>query len=180
MEFWFKVGLFTTGYLPLFFILSIKNWNSAIVGVLLLAVLIYNCIWLYYLAYPDSNKNPLRNMRTQHYATYIVDKVDRDDPPVSVYIIWYLIPFLNLTGSLWSEVLLVGILVGLFKLYTQSDLVSINPILILVGYKIHNILAREPCNSRGEEVLLITDKRRVDVNDQIDVDVINSDVYLDV
>jgi hypothetical protein len=141
--------------------------------------LVYNCMWLYYITYPDSSSNPLRNMRSQTLATYIVDKVDRDDPPISVYIIWYLIPFMNLTGNFWTEILLAGILVGLFMLYTQSDLVCINPLLMAVGYKIYNIRAREPTNSRGEEVLFLTGNKRVAVNDQINVDVINSDVYID-
>jgi hypothetical protein len=124
----------------------------------------------------------LSRMPKSQRHSCLVDHVDHDDAPNSVYIIWYMIPFMGLTSDIWHAVILIVLLIVLFKIYTGSDLIRINPLLNVVGYKLYSVKVRDsPINftSNPYEVLLITNSKTINATDHVEAKKIDDEVYLD-
>lgn len=174
MKLWVKIGLFLSSYLPLFLILAIKNWFDSHMVLILIFVSVYSLVWIII----------INNSKKGTSESYRVIKV-RDKSHESLnYIIPYIISFIGFDLNKWQDWSALGILLlMLFMIYLNSELLYINPMLSFFHYRIYGVKVCKPiigCKETVSEILLITKKDRIKNNDDITVKDIDGNVMLGV
>jgi len=126
MRFWVKIGLFLSAYLPLFLILTIKNWfNWYMVGILCL-VIVYSCVWFLL----------IRIVKRETAEPYKIAGMNDKTKDTLTYLIPYIIAFVGFDLNSWQNLTaLLILMVILFAVYMNSDLLYFNPLLSMFGYK---------------------------------------------
>lgn len=170
MRFWLKCILFLSSYTPLFLIIGIRYYsinysltNSIYVLLILVALsIISNCIMFYYIYF---HKNFTSKTVT------IKGSVNRTSDSLN-YIMTYIVGFLGLQFGLADLVTLFILMFVIFVVVIRSNLILINPILNLVGYKFYGV----DVSDRGN-IIVIT-KKDLKVDDKIEIRLINNGVYL--
>lgn len=124
--------LFFSSYSPLFLILAIRNLAKTIVGAwVLIAIAVGSLLILAYFLY---------DKRKQGFHNVILTRVTPRDADVMAYIVTYLIPFLGISISDPVDAVSLGIMLGLIAvIYVSSNLIYINPILSLLGYRFFEV-----------------------------------------
>ena len=172
MRFWVKIGLFLSAYLPFFLILAIKNWfNWYTVGILCLGI-IYSCVWFLMI-------RTVKNKFAEPYK--IADMYDKTKDTLT-YLIPYIIAFIGFDLNNWQNlVALLILIVIVFAVYMNSDLLYFNPLLSIFGYKIYQIKA-EKSQFIGEKYLQITvlTSQQMKIGDRIRVWDLSDNVFLGV
>lgn len=159
MRLWVKVGLFFSSYLPLFLILAIRNWFNIYATILFGIAAAYSLIWaLIFFAVKKGTAEK-----------YKVIKVKNKVHESLNYLIPYIISFMGFDLTKWQDwTSLFILLLILFVVYSNSNLLYINPILLLFKYKFYDA---EVCNLLGcgesrYEILLIT-KKPINLNGEV-------------
>ena len=173
MRLWVKLGLFFSSYLPLFLILAIRNWyNFYAIGILVFAT-VYSFVWI--LLFFAANKGTAEK--------YKLLKIENKTQESLNYLVPYIISFIGFDLTNWQDLgsLFIMLLI-LAKIYLNSNLLYINPILLFFNYKIYQAKissVSSQYNNSVSEILLIT-KENIKVNNDLilkDVDTDN-DVFL--
>ena len=167
MRSWVKSLLFISAYTPLFLILILQYMSSSktwlVAGLIFLCII--NLIWV--LIYIISKKWTIKG--------YTVKKsVNRTSDALN-YIIAYIITFLGFSFNTWQDYISFIILfVIIFYIYINSDLIFVNPLLNVLGFKIISV----ELNEGGGEIVLITKNSSLKTNDKIYVKNITDNIYL--
>ena len=124
--------MFFSSYSPLFLILAVRNLaqtkigSSILIGISIISLLI---LWGF-----------LRASQKLTPHTITVTRVTSRDAEAMAYIVTYLIPFLGISLSdLADAASLVAMLAVIAVLYVGSNLIYINPILSLGGYRLFEV-----------------------------------------
>ncbi len=147
MRLWVKVVLFLSSYLPLFLILTIKNWFNFYVTVVFIIVCAYSLlVWVFIVS------------KRETVESYKVLKAENKTQESLNYLIPYIISFIGFDLNKWQDWSALTILLSiLFVVYLNSDLLYINPILSFFKYKIYKVEVCKPiigCEETKSEVLL--------------------------
>ncbi|MGY6212299.1 anti-phage protein KwaA [Cytobacillus firmus] len=145
MRNWLKIILFLSSYSPLFLIIAIlhiklndiervkdiipqdKQW---LIILMLVMFILPNAI-LFYLINRVRSFQPIRE-KTNSFVNKNSDVMN--------YIVTYLIPFLSFDFDKLNQTIAFAILIFVLGIvYIHSEIFYINPILILMGYKIYEI-----------------------------------------
>ncbi len=172
MKLWIKGGLFLSAYLPLFLILMIKNWYNPITVAVFLGVLLYSFVWFLLIWYIQKSTS----------ESFSVIKVEDKTKELLAYLVPYIISFITINFSDLRDTISLGVLlVILFVVYINSDLLFVNPLLSFFYFKIY---AAEVCKTTvgcedvTNTITLIT-KRTIKPRDDILVWDISENVVLE-
>lgn len=168
-----QLGLFLSAYLPLFLILAIKNWFNEITIILLLAVFLYSFIWFLILWI---RKNDTTD-------SFIVTSVENRSKDALTYLVPYIIAFVSFDMTKWQDLTaLFVLLVILFVVYVNSDLLYINPLLAFFKYQIYSVEVRKTaagCDEKRWEITVLC-REKVRVGDTLRVKDLSDNVFLGV
>lgn len=174
MKLWVKIGLFLSSYLPLFLILAIKNWFDSRMVLILIFVSMYSLVWIII----------INNSKEGTSESYRVIKAKDKSHESLNYIIPYIISFIGFDLNKWQDWSALGILLlMLFMIYLNSELLYINPMLSLFNYRIYSVKVCKPvigCEETVSEILLISNKDRIKKNEDITIKDIDGNVMLEV
>lgn len=124
--------LFVSSYFPLWFvvfILYVKEHPFGSAGLLTVAVV--SVVWM--LLY-------LRKTQQLNSHAVSVARAKRCDHEALSYIVSYLLPFLALPAEGWQKITAMGVFYVLLGfLYVNTDMIHINPTLLLAKYRIYEI-----------------------------------------
>lgn len=172
MKFWVKVGLFLSAYLPLFIILAIKNWYNQYATIILLIAALYSFIWFLIIWIIEKNTVELYN----------VVKAENKTKDSLSYLVPYIISFVGFDLTRWQDVSALSILLLiLFAVYVNSDLLYINPILSFFNYRVYQVEVSKNaagCDDSRWDITLLT-KRSIKNNEVIQVWSISDSVFLE-
>lgn len=170
MRFWVKLGLFLSAYLPLFLILAIKNWYNVTATLIVLAVGLYSFIWFLVIW--------IRKRETTD--TFRVFNVENKSKDALTYLVPYIISFIGFDMNKWQDLTaLFVLLVILFVVYVNTDLLYINPLLTLFNYQMYGIEVGKVaagCDKKWEITVLSPDKIRT--GDDLNVRDLSDNVFL--
>jgi len=174
MRLWVKLGLFLSSYLPLFLILMIKNWPNLITIGIFVFVVVYSSVWIAVIWSSERG--------TAEY--YKVLKAEDKTKESLNYLVPYIISFIGFDLSKWQDWSALGILLLiLFVVSFNSDLLYINPLLSIFKYRVYSIEVCKPalgCEETKAEILLITKKDSIKKSINLLVKDIDKNVYLEV
>lgn len=168
MRYWVKILLFVSAYTPLFliFILRYIDFHTIYFWISVTILVIINLIWI-----------PIFKMTkgwTKNTFT-VKTSVNRTSDALN-YIIAYIIAFLGFQFDLWQDwASLIILLVVIFFVYIHSNLIFVNPLLNIGGYKINDVEAVE-----GGNLVLITKRNTLRKDEKIEVKNITDNIYLEV
>ncbi|WP_342685877.1 hypothetical protein [Methanoculleus sp. UBA291] len=174
MRLWVKVGLFLSAYLPLFFILTIKNWFNLPTFVLFVVISVYSLIWWWLIV-----RIARQTTKEEYRVTAATNKMKES----LTYLLPYIIGFLPLNVNIWQDwAALVVLLVIVFMVYVNSDLLYVNPLLLFFSYNIYELEVYKP--SMGEEtstqmITLITRRKKVPRNMTLSLHKVDKATYLE-
>ncbi len=174
MRFWVKVGLFLSAYLPVFFILVIKNWFNLPILILFVAVSFYSLIWWLLI---------IRVTKQTTKEEYRVIAATNKMKESLTYLLPYIIGFLPVNVNIWQDwVALITLLVIVFMVYVNSDLLYVNPLLLFVSYNIYEVEVYKP--SLGKEnstqmITLITKRKKIPHSMTLLVHKVDKTTYLE-
>ena len=172
MRFLVKLGLFISAYLPLYLILSIKNWYNIYLIIFFVVLSLYSFVWITFFFI----------VKKQKYRNYVVMETEYKADRFLVYLIPYLLPFADFNINAWQDWLAMFFLfMMLFGIFSNSDLLYVNPTFLFFGYKFYNVKVYDP--SKGEkkesEIVLISRRNNIKVDDKIKIKEIDDIVFLD-
>ncbi len=148
MKLWVKIGLFLSAYLPLFFILAIKNWLNFPTLILFVMVLFYSLSWWGLIIHLTKQAT-----KEEYRVSAAKNKMNES----LTYLLPYVIGFLSIDVNIWQDwVALVALLVIVFMVYVSSDLLYVNPLFLFVSYKIYEVEVYKPSIGREDSTQMIT------------------------
>jgi hypothetical protein len=176
MKFWVKILLFLSSYIPLFLIFAIRNYSNIWVASIFIGVILL-CIFIWILIFIISRKQTYRSGQR-------VIKIENKMSESLTYLTPYLIAFLSLDMTKWQDSLSILILLAvLFIICLNTDLLYINPMLLFVKYKFYKVTLRDPSagpQMSGYEVILITKRDNIKIDDKISIQEVDDDTFLEV
>lgn len=139
-----KVGLFLGSYSPLFILLCLLEWNNSLLGSLTIRQI--TIFWLPLLFALLAVLGIIITLTLLSVAKTIAPifikptVTDKRGEETLAYLITYLIPFIGFRfDSLPSATANVVLFVMIGFLYVQSNMIYLNPLLSIMGYKIYKI-----------------------------------------
>jgi hypothetical protein len=167
MRFWVRILLFISAYTPLLliFILRYSQVGSRNFWIFTFALFLANLIWIpvFIIA------------RKWNIKTFTVKKSKNRTSDALDYIIAYIIVFLGFNFKQWQDVASIAILlIVIFFVYIHSNLIFINPLLNVFGYKIHDVEISE-----GGNIVLITRKFKLVKKQVIEATRMSDSIYLE-
>lgn len=172
MQLWVKLGLFLSSYLPLFLILAIKNWYNLALNIVLLFVIGYSLIWFII----------IRLVNKSTTESYTVVKVESKTKDALSYLIPYIISFIAFDIDKMQDIIsLIILLLILFVVSINSEIIYVNPILYFIKYDIYDIEACKPyidCEKSIIKIVLIA-KSKIKKGSTIDVRNVDGNVMLE-
>jgi hypothetical protein len=170
MRFWVKIGLFLSAYLPLFLILAIKNWYSVTATLIVICVAIYSSVWFLVIW--------IRKKETSD--SFRVFSVENKSKDALTYLVPYIISFIGFEMNKWQDLTaLFVLLLILFIVYVNSDLLYINPLLALFNYQVYGVEVgkiADICDKKWMITVLSSDK--IHVGDDLKVRDLSDNVFL--
>ena len=172
MRFLVKVGLFISAYLPLFLILSVKNWYNVYLIILFVIISLYIFVWflIFFI------------VKKQTYHNYVVMQTEYKADRFLVYLIPYIFPFANFNINAWQDCLaMILLLIMLFGIFSNSNILYVNPTLLFFGYKFYDVRIHDPSEggNKESEIVLISRRNNIKVADKIKIKEIDDNVFLD-
>ena len=162
-----KILLFISSYFPLLMIFTIQNWRNH--GVWSFIPAIIGGISLLGLA------AFLHFVNTTSPRVQQVAQVQRKDAEVMAYIVSYVFPFLGLNFDDPLNMISLGIFFLILGIiYINSNMVHINPTLIIFGYHIYEIEA-----PNGAIYTVISYRDRIIKGENLKVVVIGDDLLME-
>lgn len=172
MRVWVKFSLFISAYTPLFLIIILKyidfNFiNPCSITIILIysiPIIISNLIWIII----------FKITKEWTKQTFTVKKsVDRTSDALN-YVIAYIIAFIGFQFIKWQDwVSFIILLIVICFIYINSNLIFVNPLLNVFGYKIYDIEVEE-----GGNIILITKKKSIKINEKIKMRFLSDNIYL--
>jgi hypothetical protein len=166
-----KLGLFLSAYLPLFLILAIKNWYSVTATIIFLFVVLYSFIW--FLMIWIVNKET-----TDSFNVISMENKTKD---ALTYLVPYIISFIGFDINKWQDLTaLLILLVILFAVYVNSDLLYINPLLALFSYRIYQVEVKKVaagCEDKKWDITVLSSEK-IKVGDNLKVRDLSDNVFL--
>ena len=173
MRFWVKLGLFLSAYLPLFLILAIKNWYDVTATSILFIVCLYSFVWFLIIWIRKKETTDLFN----------VVRVENKSKDALTYLVPYIISFISFDMTKWQDLTALFILlVLLFAVYVNSDLLYINPLLALFSYQIYQVEVRKVAS--GSDVknwdITVLSSEKIKADDDVNICELSDNVFLGV
>jgi hypothetical protein len=117
----------------------------------------------------------LSTWRTLGASRVTVARARHRDADVIGYVATYVVPFAALGVESWRQkVALLGFLVLVGVLYIRAHLFYVNPILSAIGYRLFEVET-----SGGRVMLVISRRKYIQVNTQIDLRTLSDYIFLD-
>ncbi|MBU6996578.1 MAG: hypothetical protein HXS41_06280 [Theionarchaea archaeon] len=168
MRGWVRSLLFISAYSPLLLIFIIKYFEmgSRDFWISILVLSLVNSIWIPVFVIARKWNPVVFNVRKSKNRTS--DALD--------YIIAYIIVFLGFEFNQWQDVASIAILlIVIFFVYIHSNLIFINPLLNVFGFKIHDVEA-----VTGGNIVLITREFKLARKQRIQATRMSDNIYLDI
>lgn len=166
-----KLGLFLSAYLPLFLILAIKTWFDVTAIVILLAVVLYSFVWFVMIW--------VRQKETTD--SYNVVGVENKSKEALTYLVPYIIAFISFDMTKWQDLTALFVLMLLlFAVYVNSDLLYINPLLALFSYQVYQVEVKKiaaGCDEKKWDITVLSSEK-IHVGDNIKVRDLSDNVFL--
>ena len=151
-----KSVLFLTSLAPLIFIFYVRQYNWIVTvdtecgGILILTLAILSFVALALLAHFIFVRYD------KMYGREI--KLDGRTEPVEKETLFYFIastiPFVGIVTNIWTDLILYAVIfIVIYILYVKLDLIHLNPLLLLLGFRTYKM------GMAGRTVVLITKKR---------------------
>ena len=160
MRLWVKIGLFFSSYLPLFLILAIRNWFNIYATIFFGIAAAYSLIWaLIFFAVKKGTAEKYKLVKVKNKVHESLN-----------YLVPYIIAFIGFDLTKWQDwTSLFIMLFILFAVYSNSNLLYINPILLFFKYKIYDAEICNQllgCEKSRYEIILIT-KKPINLNGEV-------------
>lgn len=168
-----KLLFFISSYIPLLAIIAInskpkletginQSWIIAIVCAILIFISIMFLIWV------------LQDRRVVNRKIELI-KIENKTSEALSYILPYIVAFYQVDFSDFSNIVIFMIMfITIFAVYVNSNLIAINPMLAILGYKIFII------ESKREQRIFVISKRDILLGDkQIRAKPICCNIYLE-
>lgn len=164
LRLWIKVCLFFSAYSPLFIIMILRSTENLWVILIGLAVIfIGNAIWLKSISL--ARKKTIRQTKVQLAENRTSESLS--------YIVGYVFGLVNFNFDRFLDIISVGVLIFvLYTIYINSDLIFVNPIMNLFGYKLFK--AQTDKNER----IIILSKSDILPGDKVELQDLSSGIYL--
>lgn len=173
MKLWVKIGLFLSSYMPLFLILTVKNWFNLPMSILFVFVSLYSLILIYVIQ--DSKKNPESNFKVLNFENKTKETLN--------YLAPYIIAFMSFNLNKLQDWIALGLFFSIiFLVYLNSDLIYINPLLLLRKYKVFKVEICKPavnCDKTKNEIIIITKNEKIKKHEHISIKEIDKGVFLE-
>lgn len=164
-----RVMLFFCSYFPLLLIVCVLQydvwpwWVIAMLGAFGVGILLFTCVyfsWVRHKAYVEQRK---------------VTSFTRHDSEVMGYIASYLVPFVTFPLSNLKQIIALLLFVGvLLVIYVHSNMIYINPVLSLVGYRLYEIEIEQ--SQRSHYYIA---RKPLERNREIRFVLLSDDIYLE-
>ena len=170
MRLWVKIFLFFSSYLPLFYILTIKNWFNSILLAVSLTLTIFSFIAWYGLHWLAKD-NTLQRFKVIHVEDKLKESL--------TYLIPYIVSFLELDLNKWQDWVSLSVLMFvIFLVYVNTKLIFVNPILLIFHYRIYYVKLRDPITSIETTCMLLTKRRKkLRVDEEIFIKNLDEEIY---
>jgi len=166
-----KLGLFSIAYLPLFLILFVKNFLNLLYMYILIAIaLIGLIVWI-----------PLihQTKKNTRFTCTIISKEEQTKEALS-YLIPYIISFIEFNlMDLRDLISFVILFIIIYAVFSNSNLVYINPILTLSRYRMYFITYVRTDSDQQHQCLVIA-KSKVTLKKEMEIGLrnISDEIYL--
>ncbi len=170
-----KALLFLSSYAPLFALLAFRTSEDSRRAMWVfagLSVLGLVCLWVV-----------LRTVLSRQQRRVTLVAVDRAGEQTAAYAATYLLPFIAAAFPHWQDwVVFAGFLGVVGLVYVQSEMIYLNPLMALIGYRI--LRARyqtEGARADAEErqIVLISSRDNVRQGDIVAIAMLGSDVAVE-
>jgi hypothetical protein len=172
-----RFGLFLGSYSPLFVLLAILHWNNNLLGSLkygwfevpylsglFIALAIIGIMIVLSFLKISKSISPV---------TIKPIILDRNMQDTLAYLITYLIPFVGFTfddyNALAANIFIFG-MIGF--LYIQSNMIYLNPVLSILGYKVLKLIVKD------KEVLMLA-KNNLKKDNSVKVTILSEGLYIE-
>ncbi len=127
-----RILLFLTSYFPLFAIIMIRHYQQIEVFYVLIPVILISLVVLFRIF---SSLNKVAGMQISSKS-----KIENGGSYVLQYFLTYVIPFVTIEVLDWQNLATYGIIFFVIGvIYVKSDLIYLNPTLLLLGYNIYKV-----------------------------------------
>jgi hypothetical protein len=161
-----RIALFLSSYAPLFVILGLRQWSSnLLLAQLALSTALISVITLFVF---------LRLARSISTVRLSVSRVRTRDGDVAAYVVTYLIPFLDASFDEPAKAAGLVVLLGvILVLYVYTNLIYMNPLLLLAGYHVFEVETEG-----GRIVTLVAKQTRIPTGRHTAAASIGDDLFL--
>ena len=171
-----KIGLFFGSYSPLLLLLALLNWQNELFRVNLFGLHLNLLPVLFIIFSIAGVAFVLGFMKTAKSLSSISIKPtinDTSSPETLAYLITYLVPFIGFQFASINALVANAILFCLIGfLYIQSNLIYLNPVLNIIGYRIYRITLN------GEDKLMLA-KSVLKTNNVVNATIIFEGLYIE-
>jgi|GEM_PF-2774354 len=183
MRLWIKYFMFFSSFSPLFFILLIRNLeiegeiNLDLIKELVRTGYYFNLVMFILGTIPLIVLIILVNKKSSSIGNvYKVEKVIRKNHEVLNYIATYLIPFATFSTAKLNDIIALYLLLIILSIvYVEANNFFMNPVLILFGYKIVEVITEQ-----GKSIIVICKKSALEDVKTMNLVSIFKDLYLEV
>ncbi len=142
-----RILLFLTSYFPLFVIIMIRHYQQIEVFYVLIPIIVISSVALFRVF---SSLNKIVGMPISSKS-----KIENSGSCILQYFLTYVIPFVTIEVLDWQNVATYGIIFFVIGvIYIKSDLIYLNPTLLLLGYKIYKV------TTINDEIVVITNNNK--------------------
>ena len=135
IRWWLRFGLFVSSYFPAFLILTILLWRrNLVLALAAIGVGAFGCaaLWVVMSFLKSLGTGPL-----------LVESCSRSDTEATTYVVSYVIPFLFGVAKGGESTIAFGVFfVVLGILYVNTNMIHVNPMLNLIGFRIYRLEVR--------------------------------------
>lgn len=169
---WVKLLLFISAYTPLLliFVLRYVDFPSICFWFFVSSILLINLIWIP--IFKIAKGWPITEFTVEKSMNRTSDALD--------YIVAYIIIFLGFQFRVWQDIAtIIILLIVIFFIYIHSNLIFINPILNIFGYKIHDVEVQVGGKIKTN-IILITKEFKMTSGEKLFAKQMSDNIYLGV
>jgi hypothetical protein len=164
----FKLFLFLIAYTPMFFLVALLFFET-LLGLVMTLVILVSIVGFMILV-----TSAWRNAETKA-LTFV--GIEPNTVRLMDYMVLYLVPFVLPEDILLATLGLAVILVISGAIYTNSDLIGINPVLLLFGYRVFKVYFATPESMESGEFPKAWLIAR-ELNENMEVKELSKELYL--
>lgn len=133
-----RILMFLTSYFPLFVIIMIKHFEQIEVFYVLIPIIVISSIGLMHIF---STLNKIGGSYTIGDSVVAKGRIENTSKSTLEYFLTYVVPLLAFNLTEWKEFTIFGIVFFIIGvLYVKSDLIYMNPTLILLRFNIYKVI----------------------------------------